>query len=232
MFKTGFAISRFLARMVLCASTLASLACSQAPPSKPDAAAPHSLPNRQAPPDLRDVRQKYYDANPPALPKDYPARTYSSEQLVVRLVVLANEQTITRSQLEQEFGLVFVDLPGSRHFAGTARGRRPLGSTFSTFRYSGTHPSEGFYLMLSFEDEPQLSKSAPVCIPVAALDAALTGEWRRVERGGDGHYPYTVSYQKGFDKVNVTTILSPSHPGGGVPSSCLKSFTLIRSRSL
>jgi hypothetical protein len=115
-----------------------------------------------------------YDAANPVLPSDYPARRYSEADLIRRLIALAERDSVSLADVEDEFGIRFVD--------GFARGQPPLGTGLSSA--SGSPGLRG--LILSFanrQTKREFLQGAPrrrvTCVNAAALARAfLASGWR------------------------------------------------------
>ncbi|WP_332813380.1 hypothetical protein [Ramlibacter sp.] len=118
-----------------------------------------------------------------ALPEEYPAKNDSREELMRRLLRLAESSHPQLKDVERDFGVRFID--------GWAQGRPPLGSKRS--RSSGD--KELRTLLLSFENaQTQLEirqlrqPSVNICIDANAIARAfLTSDWRVRPRIRGGH---------------------------------------------
>lgn len=179
-----------------------------------------------------DFEYGRYDAAAPELPDDYPAKHYTTEQLLKRFVEIAEGPELSREEIEREFGLRFVKLFERAEYDGVARGRYPLGNDLSRYSdYRMGKDSGRIFISLHLRDrilgangkQPTWSKPA-LCVSVTDFYKALNSGWRRVERGHGSHYPFNVYFLRLID--GKTREVMPS-PAARSAHECIQSFNLV-----
>lgn len=126
-----------------------------------------------------------HDAEAPPPPAEYPARSYTADTLLNRLVEIANGPELGRAELEREFGLHFVKLFDAPRFRGIARGRHPLGNALSTYSEYNEPQGRSVIIFLDLRDrtlrpDSSVRWSRPkLCLEETELLAQLGDGWRR-----------------------------------------------------
>lgn len=136
-----------------------------------------------------------YDAAGLVLPESYPAKSDDPQALIARLVRWGGVQVPRRLDIEEEFGLRFVD--------GFARGRPPLGDWLSSASGSDVLSS----LLLSFQNRPTLAEAARlaplrrnICVDSSALARAFEADgWTLRIRQGGPHGGEELRFTKHLD---------------------------------
>lgn len=159
-----------------------------------------------------------YDSVDPQLPGDYPARRYTPEALVARLVEMANGPLPSVEALEHEFGLRFVKLVDNDVYL-IARGRHPLGNALSRYTTNVDRGAVSVSILLDFRDRVVQAEgtlrpwSDPrFCISAAAFEGALGPGWVREVRE-IGHLPRRVVYRKVLAGTERRLEIGPDKPG-------------------
>lgn len=173
-----------------------------------------------------------YDAASPALPDDYPAKHYSADVLLRRLVAIAEGPELTLQDIEREFGLRFVRPLDQGPQRWVARGRFPLGSDLS--RYSNFRSDRAVgSVFLSLQlinsvrgaggEQTDYGGQPKLCVDVINLYESLGAGWEKVTRGIGTHYPLSIYLVKTIDGRKRQVQVAPPSLGERV---CVRSFTL------
>lgn len=138
---------------------------------------------------------KYYNDHALALPEVFPAKEYTADQMMERLLQIAEGPELSREQLEKEFGIRFVREPRGESYV--ARGRKPLGSRLSS--YSGFWPAA--FITLHFDGRPTPAKEEQehsLCLDAKKMVQALEKGWRPLTKNQslDGRGNLEISYIK------------------------------------
>ena len=178
-----------------------------------------------------DFEYDRYDAAAPQLPADYSAKHYTAEELLKRLVMIAEGPELSREDLEAEFGLRFVKVRDGQHDGWVARGRYPLGnalSEYSDYRRGNRHGS--VFLSLKLRDRTNKSGQPPqwnspkLCVSVTSFYAGLSAAWRRIETARGSHHPLSIYFTREVAGELRTVQVAPPSRGR---HSCLETFLII-----
>ena len=155
---------------------------------------------------------KYYDEHASALPEDYPAKAYTTDQMLARLIRIAEGSELSREEIEKEFGVHFVKEP--RGEAYVARGQYPLGDKLSS--YAGIFPAA--FITLNFDKRPLLTENGKIkkpdvalCVDSKKLVQALGPSWRSsvASQSLDGRKIIEISYVKKIGDYEREIYISP-----------------------